>query len=162
VDQDDQADEVRRRMSSLRSDLEGDVQNVTDSARAIAENARAMADWRYVVRRFPYATAGLAAAVGFLVVPKRSEVIVPDPETLAKMAQLNQVWVKTGKPQPIDKQAGWMAGLLALAASTAGRFALNWATAQVKTSLAASASRSPAPANEVDEPQPLTSKYPPR
>jgi len=150
-------------MAALRSNLEGDVHNVTVSARAVAENARAMADWRYIVRRFPFATAGVAAAVGYLIVPRRSEVIVPDPETLAQMAKLNQVWVKTGAPKASEKQGGLMASLLALGASAATRFAMNWASEHFKSSVASAAKQAHEHTQgDSQERQPQASKYPPR
>lgn len=153
---DDRSQDIRQRMAALRTELEEDVQGVSDSARA-------MSDWRFYVRRFPFAAAGLAAAAGFLLVPKRSQVIVPDAETLAAMAKQNRVWVKTGAPQPQDKQRGMLGGLLALAASAGARLAMNWATAQLKSSLAEAGSRkSPEREEEEEEPFPQSSKYPPR
>lgn len=62
---DQQANEVRRRMSELRADLDYNVHQVS-------ENARALADWKYYPRRFPWATMALTAAAGYLVVPKRA------------------------------------------------------------------------------------------
>lgn len=166
---DDESEDVRRRMAALRSHLEGDVENVTQSARAFAENARTMTNWRYVVRTFPFAAAGAAVALGYLLVPRRPQVIVPDAETLMQMAKANQVYVKTGSPKAEEKERGMLGGLVAIAASTAGRFALNWATAQVKSSLAAAAANHANAAAgetdkrvEADEPISHTSKYPPR
>jgi len=163
---DGESDDVRRRMAALRSHLEGDVENVTQSARAFAENARTMTNWRYVIRSFPFAAAGAALAIGYLIVPRRPQVIVPDPETLAQMAKANQVYVKTGSPKSQEKERGMLGGLVAIAASTAGRFALNWATAQVKSSIAAAAANHPKAAaeetEEADEPISQTSKFPPR
>lgn len=130
MDQDDQAREVRQRMSALRSDLTDDVQSVSQSARALA-------DWRYYVERFPFAAAGLAVAAGFLLVPKRSQVIVPDPETLAALAKTNQVWVKTGAPQPNEKSRGAMGGLLAMAVTAGTRLAMSWAQERLKASMSA-------------------------
>ena len=165
MDSDDKSDDVRRRMSALRSNLEGDVQNVTESARALAENARTMADWRYVVRRFPFAAAGAAAVVGYLVIPRRNHVIVPDADTLAKMAKANQVWVKTGSPKAQEKERGMFGALLALAASAAGRYAMNLATEQFKASMKTAAKATAEHSQEKhDEEQGVrqTSKYPPR
>jgi hypothetical protein len=149
-------------MAGLRSNLEGDVQNVTESARAVAANARAMTDWRFVVRQFPFAAAGVAAAIGYIVVPNRKQVIVPDPETLAKMAKMNQVWVKTGAPKASERQGSLLGGLLALVGGGATRFAINWATEQFKSSLAEAGKRTAAAKDEAEDPLPQASKYPPR
>jgi hypothetical protein len=141
-------------MASLRSDLAGDVESVSQSARALA-------DWRFYVERFPYAAAGLAAAVGFLVVPKRPKVMAPDPETLAALAKVNQAWLKAGAPQANEKSRGVLGGLLAIAASAATRLAMNWAREQLKTSLAAGF-RSREEPEETDERLSRSSHLPPR
>ncbi len=172
MDLDDKSDEVRRRMARLRTTLEGDVESFAASARAVAENARTIADWRYLVRRFPFAVAGVAVVAGYVLIPRRKQVIVPDAETLAKMAKLNQVWVKTGSPKGQENERGVMGALVALAAGAASRYALNWATEQLKTTLGAAAAKNSAAAKEkehaepdlkeVEQDTPHTSKYPPR
>jgi len=154
VDHDDQAREVRQRMAALRRDLTGDVESVSQSARALA-------DWRFYVERFPFAAAGLAAAAGFLIVPKRPKVMTPDPVTLAAMAKVNRAWLKTGSPQANEKSRGVLGGLLAIAASAASRLAMNWAREQLRTSLAAGF-RSRKEPEEADEPLSRSSHFPPR
>jgi hypothetical protein len=163
VDHGDQTDpdEIRRRMAALRNQLEGDVQGVSESARA-------MSDWRFYVRRFPFAAAGVAAAAGFLLVPRKSEVIVPDADTLAALAKANQVWVKTGAPHASDQPRGLLGGLVALAVTGATRLAMTWASQQLKRSFAAAADRradheAPTEAEEESEsPLPYGHRFPPR
>jgi hypothetical protein len=151
VNQDDQADEVRQRMAALRRELEIDVQTV-------GQRARAMADWRFYVERFPFAAAAVAAAAGYMIVPRRPQMIVPDADTLAEMAKKNQVWLKTGSPKPVERERGMLGGLFALAATVATKAAVNWATQQFRSTLAARQQH----AEQNEEPVTRTSPYHPR
>ena len=60
----DEAQAVVERMAALRRELADDVEHV-------AESAKAMTDWTFYVRRFPWLAVGAAAAVGFLLVPRK-------------------------------------------------------------------------------------------
>lgn len=60
---DDVADEIRRRMTTIRTALHANVDTIVDTARQTI-------DWRYQVKRHPWACAAAAAAIGFLVVPR--------------------------------------------------------------------------------------------
>jgi hypothetical protein len=60
----DDVDEIRRAMAQIRRELHEDMQGVVAGAEAAS-------DWRYYVRRYPWVALGAAAALGFLVVPKR-------------------------------------------------------------------------------------------
>jgi hypothetical protein len=75
--------------------------NLHEEMQEIVENAREMTDWRHYVKAYPLASAGLAAAVGYLVVPRRLEVRSPDLKTLQKLAERNQLVLGT---QPQGKQ----------------------------------------------------------
>lgn len=61
-----QADAIRREMTQIRSDIR---ENVTE----IVGTARSMTDWRYYVRRHPWALLAAGGAVGYLIVPRRRE-----------------------------------------------------------------------------------------
>ena len=84
---DDEATIIRRRMGELRRELACDVQEV-------GRSARVMTDWTFYVRRFPWATAAVVAAVGYMLVPKKKEIIKPDPEMLAEMVKKKQLHVE--------------------------------------------------------------------
>jgi len=157
---DDQVREVRQRMAALRRNLDGDMRSVTDSARAMAHNARAMADWRFYVHRFPIAAAGLAAAVGYIFVPKRPHVVVPDADALAAMAKKHPVWISTRAPKANAGERGALGSLLALVGSAAAKFAVNWAGQQLKNSVAASASSQDHGTHA--EPERQSSSFPPK
>jgi hypothetical protein len=75
-------------MAIIRQDLHTDVGEVV-------ERARELVDWRIFVRNHPWLTIGTATAVGFLLVPKRLEVIRPDPATMARLAEQNRFVVNS-------------------------------------------------------------------
>ena len=83
----DEAEQLRRQMAQVRVDLGEDAEQ-------IAENARTMTDWRYYVSSYPWASMAVAAAVGYIAVPRRLEVISPSPEVLAKLANQDRLVVK--------------------------------------------------------------------
>ena len=45
----------------------------------------------FYIRKFPWATLAVAAAVGYILVPKKKQVISPDPEMLAELVRKQQV-----------------------------------------------------------------------
>jgi hypothetical protein len=57
-------EDIQRRMAQIRHDMHGEVLDAV-------KGARSLTDWRSLVRNHPFATLGLAAAIGYLVVPSR-------------------------------------------------------------------------------------------
>lgn len=96
------AEEIRQEMSNVRRDLSLNYGEVVD-------NARDMADWRYYVRNYPWASLGAAAALGYLVVPNRVEIISPSAEELVKLADKNRLVVER---QPTAEPKSGVAGAL--------------------------------------------------
>jgi hypothetical protein len=114
--------EIRRRMAQIRSDLDEDVEQ-------IVENAKVMADWRHYWRSYPWACLGLAAAVGYLIVPSKLHLIRPDVETLLQLARKNHLVVDP-KPKPTPR-AGLSGAVIGWLARTAVRGAIGYVTASV-------------------------------
>lgn len=82
------AEKVRRRMAELRREMECDVREVT-------RGARVMTDWRFYVRKFPWAAAGLALAAGYFLIPKKKPAeIKPDPEMLAELVKQQKLHIE--------------------------------------------------------------------
>jgi len=81
---DPQRDEtMQARMKGIRGDID---QGLVDVSAA----ARSMVDWKHYVKTYPWVCMGTAAALGFLVVPKRSTAIAADvapPAELSRTAQ---------------------------------------------------------------------------
>lgn len=112
-----EAEAVLRDMARIRCSLNEGVEG-------IVQNARVMSDWRYYVRSYPWACAGAAAALGYLVVPSRVEVIRPDADTLAKLARQNKLLVRPdNEPQ---KRGGMTGALFTLLAGALTRGAVSY------------------------------------
>jgi hypothetical protein len=116
MDRDDAAERIRARMAELRSELSYDVQEV-------GRSARAMADVGHYVRRFPWASVAIAAAVGYLLVPRKKQIVYPDPAQLAKLIKQKQVRVETGTVESSPKSM--VKSLLAMGLMTAARVGMN-------------------------------------
>ena len=63
-------DTVKARMQGIRCEIDQDLQDVSASARS-------MVDWKHYVKTYPWVCMGAAAALGFLIVPKRSTPTAP-------------------------------------------------------------------------------------
>jgi hypothetical protein len=99
VDQSATPDEIRARMHEIRAHLPDDMEDIVISARQLT-------DWKRYVRRFPWATLGAVAAVGFLAVPRKLFIRSPDAETLAKLAKSNQLVVRQDPSPEIGRSPG--------------------------------------------------------
>ena len=60
-----QSEAIRKRMQTIRNDLPYAMDDVRDDIRQLA-------DWKYYVRRFPFATVGTAALAAYALVPNKS------------------------------------------------------------------------------------------
>ena len=109
------AEAIRDRMRQLRSELRDNVQDVVQSART-------MTDWKVYFRRYPWFFAGAAVALGYLVVPKRVEIVRPDADTLLKLAKKEKLVVEP--KQQVQPRVGWSTTLFDLAANAVMRSAI--------------------------------------
>ncbi len=121
------AESLQREMARVRDVL-------VDEVEGIVTNARELSDWRYYVRRHPWACVGAAAAVGFLAVPRRLQVVTPDAESLAKLAKQNRL-VVTPRVEP-QKSGGLTASLLTLGANMLFRSAIAFVGQQMAKHMA--------------------------
>lgn len=111
------ANDIQHQMSRIRCDLHTNV-------RGIVENAKVIADWKYYVRRYPWACVAGVAALGYLAVPRRLEILRPDPSTLAELAKTNRLIVN---PQPEPRpHGGAVASLFTFLANTFLRVAMGY------------------------------------
>ena len=58
-------------MQGIRREIDQDLEDVSASARS-------MVDWKHYVKTYPWLCVGTAAALGFLIAPKRSPAIDAD------------------------------------------------------------------------------------
>jgi len=72
-------EELRQRMAQIRSATHGDVETILTGLR---QNL----DWRYHLERHPWAFAGAAAFLGYLLVPKSKVKAKIDPATVKQIA----------------------------------------------------------------------------
>jgi hypothetical protein len=119
---DDSAEKIQRRMSELRRELECNV-------REVSRGARVMTDWKFYVRKFPWAVAGAALVAGYLLVPKRKPVVKPDPEMIEELVRQKKIKVESVTKQP--DQPGMMKSLLMMGLTYAVKAGAQYATQQM-------------------------------
>ena len=105
---DDPAERIRRHMSAVRAQMAQDADHVADATRT-------MTDWRTYVRRYPWLFVGGAAALGYIMIPRRPTVVTLDPEVLRQLA---------GRPVNVAPQAprpSLFASMLSMAVSLGAR-----------------------------------------
>src|SRR5689334_7530791 len=110
ADSDKSAEEICKRMAELRRELVCDVQDVTRSAKAMASPS-------FYIRKFPWATLAVAAGVGYMLIPKKKQVVQPDMEALAELVR--NVNINTSKAS--DESKGMLQTLLVMGLSYAAK-----------------------------------------
>jgi ElaB/YqjD/DUF883 family membrane-anchored ribosome-binding protein len=115
-----EVDEIRRRMAWIRRELREDVLGVVESAEAVT-------DWKHYIRDYPWASVALAAAVGFVLVPRRRKTVKPAEVARAVVAQI-QPTVQAAAAEPARKGRGLIGAGLGLLAPIVLRVAQNYAT----------------------------------
>lgn len=86
------ANEIQRQMSQIRRDLDEHVDDLVDSARQLT-------DWRAYLGANPWPFLGVAAGLGYLMMPTRVTVDRPVADTLASLARQGEIQL-TRRPQP--------------------------------------------------------------
>ena len=102
-------DGVRARMQGIRCDIDQGLEDVSASARS-------MVDWKHYVKTYPWVCLGTAAALGFLVVPKRAPAIHAGLATPAELAKSGQRAIYSA-----PAARGWLESLVATVVSVAFR-----------------------------------------
>lgn len=114
------AQAVQKQMQQLRDELAIDIRDVV-------RGAHEMADWRRQVKNYPWASLAAAAALGYLLVPRRVHVVRPDAETLAKLIQKDHLSIEAERDGRSRRGLGQ--AVLSAAASAITRAAVRAATA---------------------------------
>ena len=133
------AKSVRTRMQQLRCEIDGDVEDMAASARNVV-------DWKHYVKTYPWVCLGTAAALGFLIVPKRSTAMHPD---LASLTELEKTGHLIAKPAPTATR-GLVDALLATVASIAVSKAMGFLGQSVTSLLGTAEDTSPHPPPATD------------
>ena len=123
------ADEIRRRMTQVRDEMDEDVGELVESAKSLI-------DWRDYVRSYPLASAGIACALGAVLIPsKKQAAITADASEVAGLLKNQKLVVA---PNAKVKQKSSLAGaMLATVAGTLVRAAVGYASQQASSALAA-------------------------
>lgn len=122
MNSDEKAHNIRQRMAAVRVHLDEDVDGIIDGADR-------MRDWRNYVASFPWASLGVAAALGFMVVPRKLEIVSPDADTLEKLAKSNRLVVEH-KPRG-ERKRGLVQTAFSLASHTLLRAGIAYLGQQV-------------------------------
>jgi hypothetical protein len=132
-------------MAELRRELVYDVQDVSRSAKAMASPS-------FYIRKFPWATLIVAAGLGYMLIPKKKQVVQPDMEALAELVRKNQVNINTSKAA--TESRGLFGSLAVMGLSWAAKAGMNHLIQQMTTADAKRKTKSPsaAPSSPVDEP----------
>jgi hypothetical protein len=120
--------EIQRRMAQIRRELH---ENVRDAV----EGAQSLTDWRSHVRHHPWLTLGAAAAVGYLIVPKRRE--QPAPAIVAVAPAAAPAISQAVQAAPKKKRWGIIGTAVGMLAPIAVRAAQNYAIQYLEKWIAA-------------------------
>ena len=141
------AENICRRMAELRRELIHDVQDVTRSAKAMASPS-------FYIRKFPWATLAIAAGLGYMLIPKKKQIIKPDMEALAELVRKNQVHINASKAT--EESPGMVKTLAVMGLTWAARAGMNYVVQQLTTAASKAAEQKQAPSSPVDEPSDVT------
>lgn len=144
---DESAEKICKRMAELRRELTHDVEDVTRSAKAMASPS-------FYVRKFPWATLAIAAGVGYMLIPKKKQVIKPDMEALAELIRKNQMNINPAKAA--EESQGMVKTLAVMGLTWAAKAGMNYVIQQLTTVATKATEPKPAPSSPVDEPSDVT------
>jgi hypothetical protein len=102
----DEADRIRRQMQNVRQD-------VGDNVKDIVHGARQLSDWKYYVRRHPWACVGSAFALGFLAMPARRKSLPEDLQKVVDQLRASGLGVSAGHAASGGSLAGRLASMAA-------------------------------------------------
>jgi hypothetical protein len=126
-------------MQQLRCEIDGDMEDM-------AASAHNMVDWKHYVKTYPWVCLGAAAALGVLIVPKRSRTIHPDVATLTELAKTGHLVAKPA----LAGTRGVVDTLLATVASIAVRKAIELLGQGAARLLGTAADGPPQPSPAID------------
>jgi hypothetical protein len=90
------ANDIQRQMRQVRRDLDQEMGELVDNAKQITEQ---FTDWRAYVKSNPWLYLGLAAGLGYVIVPTRVTVERPVADTLADLAKSGTIKVTKAQPE---------------------------------------------------------------
>jgi len=130
-------------MAELRRELACDMQEVSRSAKAMASPS-------FFIRKFPWATMAVAAGVGYLLIPKKKQVIQPDMEALAELVRKNQVHINASKSA--QESQGMFKTVAVMGLSWAARTGMKYLMQQLTTATPGAKEPKATATSPIDEP----------
>jgi hypothetical protein len=121
--------EIQRRMAQVRHELHEEV-------REAVKGAQSLTDWRSQVRNHPWLALGAAAALGYLIVPRRRQEAAPAIVAVAPAAAAPAM-VQPSAGAPEKKRWGLIGSAVSLLAPIAVRAAQNYAIQYLEQWIAA-------------------------
>jgi hypothetical protein len=112
----DSADDIVKRMQSVR-------RVVSDDVKGIVQSARTLTDWRYHVRHHPWLLSGLALGAGYLLVPRKRHLPSGEARQLAELLKKYNVPVQP----PQHSTGGLVRALIGMAVPVLTRTAVTMA-----------------------------------
>lgn len=88
--------EIQQKMQEVRGNFEENVDEFRQSTQKLV-------DWKTYVSDFPLASAGVAAVVGYLLVPSKKKIVSPDADEIVKLAKRNKLVVEMN-PSPAQQR----------------------------------------------------------
>jgi hypothetical protein len=131
----EEIERIRGEMAQIRLDLHENVQGAV-------EGARALADVSSHLKNHFWTLAGVAAVVGFWLVPRRAPDPAPTKEEVRETVQ--SVMTRRDKAKAATTQGGGLGTLFSLVAPIAARVAQGYAVGLVEDWLGSRAQGSPA------------------
>jgi len=117
-----QAQQLRQEMRTIRREL-------GDNVEELVENAERLMDWKYYVQRYPWASIGAAALLGYFIVPQRMVTLPTDEHTLSRLADRLPIHPQPSEPK--KPRTTLLGSLISMGTGLALRAATAWLTAQV-------------------------------
>jgi hypothetical protein len=123
-------EDIQRRMAQIRHEMHGEVL-------VAVKGARSLTDWRSLARSYPWLTLGVAAAIGYLVVPRRRSETPTIVAVNARAPELASL-VEPQKESEKTRGRGWsiMGTVFSLLAPIAVRAAQNYSMQYIEGLLA--------------------------
>jgi hypothetical protein len=147
VSPEEPAEKICKRMAELRRELVHDMQDVSRSAKAMTSPS-------FYIRKFPWATLAIAAGVGYMLIPKKKQVVQPDMAALAELIRKNQVNINAS--QVAEESPGMVKTLAVMGLTWAAKAGMNYVIQQLTTAATKAKEPKSAPSSPVDEPTDVT------
>jgi len=154
----DEVDEIRRRMAQIRHELHKDVKEVVAGAGAVT-------DWRRYVRTYPWAAVGVAAVLGYVVIPKRRRRVPRDVARQSDVAEVGALLKQAHEdslPESDEKKQrkSLVGAAFAMLAPLAWRVAQNYAMGYLEQWIAQQQQQAMATVGPPPQVNPTTSRRP--